>query len=209
MVFVAELVEHFVSRPLREEAVLLLDLVAQRGRDLARCRGERAVGVAAELALHHAVAERAGGDEHGCQHDAVPGGEADADRLQPHRASRMYPAPRMVWMSFGTRPRSTMRRSRPRETSIRLEKGSNSSFQTCSAISSRPMTRPAFTARYSSSAYSFVVTASSAPPRVTRCERVSMRRSATSITGARGAPRRRRRARRRARSSANSKGLTT
>src|ERR1051325_3932702 len=117
MVFVAELVEHFVSRPLREEAVLLLDLVAQRGRDLARRRGERAVGVAAELALHHAVAERAGGDEHGRQHDAVPGGEADADRLQPHRASRMYPAPRIVWMSRGVRPRRAVRAGRPLWTS--------------------------------------------------------------------------------------------
>src|ERR1043165_7041327 len=113
MFFVAELVEHFVGRPLREEAVLPLDLVAQRGRDLARRRSERAVGVAAELALHHAEAERAGGDEHDGQHDAVPRGEADAAGIRSHRASRMYPAPRMVWMSVGTRPRSTMRRSRP------------------------------------------------------------------------------------------------
>src|SRR6266566_3366703 len=46
-----------------------------------------------------------------------------------------------------------------------LVKGSKVSSHTCSEISSRPITRPAWRARYSSSAYSFVVSGICFPPR--------------------------------------------
>ena len=58
-------------------------------------------------------------------------------------------------------------------TSIKLENGSNSSSQTCSAISARPTTRPAFRAINSSKAYSFAVSEIARPSRVTFCPTVS------------------------------------